>query len=203
MSKRSLEERTLAGEILIHESAFVDPKADLGENVKIWHQTQVREEVTVGDNTVLGKNVYIDAGVSIGRNCRVQNNVSVYKGVTVEEGVHLGPHVCFTNDLYPRAIGFGGKPITEDQWEIKETLVKYGASIGANSTIVPGVVIGKFALVASGAVVTKDVPDFTIVRGVPAKFHGFACYCGNPLPEEKNPGEYHSNECEEAYSAYK
>jgi len=168
---------------MIHQTAEVSPKAKIGDNVKIWNHAQVRENATIGDNTIIGKNVYIDSGVSIGKNCKIQNNVSVFHGVTIEDGVFIGPHVCFTNDKYPRAINPDLTIKSASDWEISKTLIKEGAAIGANSTILPGVTIGKFALIGSGSVVTKDVDDYTVVFGNPAKKYGFVCKCGKPLKD--------------------
>lgn len=158
----------------IHKSADVSKNAKIGSGTSIWNNVQVREEAQIGENCVLGKNVYIDKGVKIGKNCKIQNNVSIYHGVTIEDGVFLGPHVCFTNDKNPRAINPDGSIKSEDDWNISKSLVKGGAAIGANATILPAVTIGKWALVGAGAVVTKDVSDYGIVVGNPAKLIGYA-----------------------------
>jgi len=155
----------------IHASADVSPKAKIREGTKIWNNSQIREDAEIGENTIISKNVYIDSGVKIGKNCKIQNNVSVYHGVTIEDGVFVGPHVCFTNDMYPRAINPDGSIKSASDWEVSKTLIKKGASIGANSTILP-VIIGEFALIAAGSVVTKDVPDYALVMGVPARIVG-------------------------------
>jgi acetyltransferase-like isoleucine patch superfamily enzyme len=157
----------------IHLSAEVNPQAKLGENIQIWNNSQVREDAMIGDNTILGKNVYVDANVKIGANCKIQNNVSVYHGVTIEDGVFVGPHVCFTNDKNPRAVKPDGTLKSEADWQVDKILVKSGAALGANATILPGVTVGKWALVGAGSVVTKDVPDFGLVIGNPAKLVGF------------------------------
>ncbi len=157
----------------IHSSAEVSPQADLGQNVQVWNGSQIREGASLGEGTILGKNVYVDFGVKIGAKCKVQNNVSIYHGVTLEDGVFVGPHVCFTNDKNPRAINPDGSLKTSQDWSVSEILVKYGAAIGANATILPGVTIGKWALVGAGAVVTKDVPDYGLVLGNPAKLVGY------------------------------
>lgn len=168
----------------IHATAEVSPKAKLGKNVKIWNLAQVREDAELGDNVILSKNVYVDFGVKIGKNVKIQNNVSVYHGVTIEEGVFLGPHVCFTNDKVPRAINSDGSLKGTDDWSISKTTIKRGASIGAHSVILPGITIGEWALVGSGAVVTKDIPNYGLVVGNPAKLIGYVCMCGKKLANE-------------------
>ena len=159
--------------VTIHKSADVSKKAKIGKGSSIWNNVQIREDAEIGKNCVLGKNVYIDIDVKVGDNCKIQNNVSIYHGVTIEDGVFIGPHVCFTNDKNPRAINPDGSSKSEDDWQISETLVKYGAAIGANATILPGITIGEWALVGAGAVVTKSVPDYGIVVGSPAKLVGY------------------------------
>ena len=173
---------------MIHKTAEVSDKAKIGDNVRIWNQVQVREKAEIGDNCTLGKNVYVDHDVHIGKNTRIQNNVSVYFGVTIEQGVFIGPHVCFTNDMLPRSINPDGSFKARDDWQVSKTAVGYGTSIGANSTIFP-VKIGKWALIGAGAVVTKDVPDYGLVIGAPAKLIGYVCKCGRKLEPDKNPGE--------------
>jgi len=162
----------------IHTTAEVSDKATIGDGTAIWHQCQIREDVTIGENCILGRGVYIDAGVSIGKHVKIQNYVSIYHGVTIEDGVFIGPHVCFTNDLRPRAINPDGSLKAGDDWELSLTLVKRGAAIGANSTIRCGISIGEWAMVGSGSVVTRDVPDYGLVLGNPAKQHGYVCPCG-------------------------
>ena len=159
--------------IRIHPTAVVHEKATLGEGTQIWLFCQVRENVTIGENCVFGKNVYVDSDVTIGNNCKIQNNVSLFHGVTLEEGVFAGPHVCFTNDLRPRAVNPDLSLKSADDWVVAKTLIKKGAALGANSTIVCGVTVGEWAMVAAGSVVTKDVPDFALVRGNPARIVGY------------------------------
>ena len=147
--------------VFIHKTAEVSEAAIIGEGTKVWNQAQIREGARIGTGCIISKNVYIDENVEIGSNVKIQNNVNVYHGVTVEDDVFLGPSMTFTNDLYPRAFN--------SDWEVKKTLVKRGVSIGANSTICPGIVIGEYALIGCGSTVTKDVPANTVVGGVPAK----------------------------------
>jgi UDP-2-acetamido-3-amino-2,3-dideoxy-glucuronate N-acetyltransferase len=170
---------------MIQATALIHPKAKIGENVMIWNWVQVRENAEIGDGTIVSKGVYIDSGVKIGRNVKIQNNVSVYNGVTIEDGVFVGPHVCFTNDKHPRAINPDGSLKSVSDWEVTPILIRTGASLGANSTILPGVTVGRFAMVGSGTVVTKNVPDYAVVVGNPARRIGWVCECGDKLDERR------------------
>lgn len=161
--------------IFIHPTAEVSDKAQIGDGTKIWNLAQVREDCQIGENCIISKNVYIDTKVILGNRVKVQNNVNVYHGVEVEDDVFLGPSMTFTNDFYPRAFS--------EDWQITRTYVKKGASIGANATIVCGNTIGQYATVGSGSVVTKDVPDYALVVGNPAKQIGWVCKCGHKLDE--------------------
>ncbi len=163
---------------LVHPTADVSPEASIGDGTNIWQQCQVREGATVGRNCILGKGVYVDSGVRLGDNVKVQNGVSIYRGVTLEDGVFCGPLCVFTNDKEPRAVNHDGSRKTESDWSVSETLVRTGASIGANATIVCGVTVGRWAMIGAGAVVTRDVPDYGLVYGNPALLHGFVCPCG-------------------------
>lgn len=159
--------------VYIHPTAEVSPQARVGTGTKIWNQAQIREDAAVGENCIISKNVYIDAGVLIGSGVKIQNNVNVYHGVTVEDDVFLGPSMTFTNDRFPRAFN--------NDFPVSETLVKRGASIGANATIRCGIVIGEYAMVGSGSVVTRDVPAYALVAGNPARQIGWVCKCGGKL----------------------
>ena len=161
--------------VFIHATAEVSEHAEIGDSTKIWNFAQVRENAKIGINCIISKNAYIDTGVQIGNNVKIQNNVNVYNGVIVEDDVFLGPSMTFTNDKNPRAVN--------PDWKITKTLVKKGASIGANATIVCGVTIGEYAMVGAGAVVTKDVLPHTLVVGNPAKKIGFVCKCGERVKE--------------------
>jgi UDP-2-acetamido-3-amino-2,3-dideoxy-glucuronate N-acetyltransferase len=147
--------------VFIHESATVDSRASIGDGSKVWINVQIREGARIGRDCILSKDVYIDQDVRIGDGCKVQNSVSIYKGVTIEDRVFVGPNACFTNDKVPRAF--------DPDWMITPTLVRSGASIGANATIVCGVTIGEYAMIAAGSVVTRDVEPFALVMGNPAR----------------------------------
>ena len=135
----------------------------------------------IGRNCILGKGVYVDFGVKLGDNVKIQNYVSVFHGVSVEDGVFIGPHVCFTNDMNPRAINPDGSLKSADDWVLSETLVKHGASIGANSTIRCGITLGEWSMIGAGSVVTTTVPPYGLVYGNPARMRGFVCPCGHKL----------------------
>lgn len=165
----------------VHPTAVVEDNTTIGEGTRIWHFAHVRRGAKIGKNCNIGKDVYIDVGVEIGNNVKIQNGVSVYHGVKVEDDVFLGPHMTFTNDLYPRSFN--------QDWEVVSTLVKKGASIGAHATIVCGVTIGEYAMIGAGAVVTRDVPPFGLVYGNPARLTGFVCYCGRKLEEKVDENE--------------
>lgn len=167
--------------IYIHPTAEVSSQATVGAGTRIWRQAHVREHARIGENCIIGKGAYIDAHVQIGSCVKIQNHASVFEGVTLEDGVFIGPHVCFTNDLIPRAITPDGKLKTTDDWQITPTLVKYGASIGAGSVILCGVTIGTFALIGAGSMVTRDVPPHALVFGNPARLHGYVCRCAHRL----------------------
>lgn len=162
---------------MIHESAYVDDGVEIGKNTKIWHFCHVQSKASIGYDCVLGQNVNVGPGAVIGDRVKIQNNVSVYDGVTLEDDVFVGPSAVFTNVLNPRSF-------VNRKNEFSPTLVKQGASIGANATIVCGTTVGKYAFVGAGAVVTHDVPDYAVVVGVPAKFHHWVCKCGLSLNDE-------------------
>ena len=159
----------------IHESSYADDRATIGPGTKIWHFCHVQGEAIIGSDCVLGQNVYIGNNVKVGNNCRIQNNVSIYSGVVLEDYVFCGPSCVFTNDLTPRS------KYPKGANSRVTTLVKHGSTIGANATIVCGNTIGKWAMVGAGSVVTKDVPDYALVAGVPVKQIGWVCECGNRL----------------------
>ena len=164
-----------------HPTAEISQGASIGNGTCIWHHAQVREGASIGENCILGKGVYIDSGVKIGKNVKIQNYVSIYQGVTIQEGVFVGPHVCFTNDLRPRAVKPDTSMKSAEDWTIIKTLICEGASLGANTTIICGNRIGAWAMVGAGSVVTHDIPDHGLVWGNPARVRGFVCRCGADL----------------------
>ena len=160
--------------VRIHATAEVSPEASIGPGTRIWNQAQVRERASIGGRCIIGKNAYIDIGVVIGDDTKVQNNVSIYKGVTLEDGVFCGPSCVFTNVNNPRAE-------IERKDKFRPTLVRRGATIGANATIVCGHTIGQYAFVAAAAVVASDVPPFALMAGVPARRIGWMSHAGDKL----------------------
>jgi acetyltransferase-like isoleucine patch superfamily enzyme len=174
---------------MIHPTAEVSPQASIGQGTRIWHQAQVREGAEIGENCIIGKGVYVDTGVRIGQNVKIQNYASLYHGVTIEDGVFVGPHACFINDLHPRAINPDGTLKTPEDWTLGETRVRRGAALGANATILCGISIGEWAMVGSGSVVTRSVPDYGLVDGNPARLRGFVCPCGHRLREQGRAGD--------------
>lgn len=166
-------------EYFVHPSSYIDENVSIGKGTKIWHFSHILSGTHIGKNCTICQNVVIGPHVKIGDGCKIQNNVSVYKGVTLEDGVFCGPSCVFTNVYNPRAF-------IERKHEFRKTLVKKGATIGANATIVCGATIGSYALVGAGAVVKKDVSDHAIVVGIPARQIGWACKCGVTLKQFKN-----------------
>ncbi len=174
---------------MIHPTAEISPAAIIGQNVAIWHHAQVREGAVIGNNCILAKGAYIDKNVIIGDNCKIQNYSSLYHGVTVERNVFIGPHSVLTNDKVPRATNPDGTSKTDRNWKENPILVREGSSIGARVVVLPGIVIGKFAMIGAGSVVTKDIPNFGLVYGNPARLQGYVCRCGRTLEAGKNAGE--------------
>ncbi len=157
-----------------HESSYVDDGAEIGAGTKIWHFCHVMPRAKIGERCNIGQNVLVSSDVTIGTNVKIQNNVSLYTGVIVEDDVFLGPSMVFTNVINPRSH-------VNRKDEYKTTLVRKGASIGANATIVCGTTLGRYCFVGAGAVVTKDVPDYALVYGTPARVRGWVCQCGEQL----------------------
>lgn len=163
--------------VYIHPSAVVADHVKIGDGTKIWVNSQIRENVEIGEHCIISKDTYIDHTVKIGSRVKIQNGVSVYAGVTVEDDVFIGPNVAFTNDMYPRAFN--------EDWTITDTLVRKGASIGANATIRCGIVIGEYAMIGAGSVVTKDVEPYALWVGNPARRIGYVCRCGRKLDNQR------------------
>lgn len=176
-----------------HETAVIDPGAEIGDGTQIWHFSHVMGGARIGQRCKLGQNVFVAKGAVLGQNCKIQNNVSIYEGVVLEDDVFCGPSMVFTNVKTPRS---GVLRNTSDDY--LETHVKKGASIGANATIVCGVTIGSYSFVGAGSVVSRDVPDYALVVGVPARVKGWACECGITLsfPDTK---EATCSECGKRY----
>ena len=176
----------------VHESSFIDDNVKIGKGTKIWHFCHLQSGARIGEECTLGQNVNVGSNVIVGNRCKIQNNVSLYEGVELEDYVFCGPSCVFTNDITPRA------PYPKDESEYGTTLVKTGATIGANATIVCGHTIGRWAMIAAGAVVTKNVSDFALVAGVPAVRIGWVCQCGSIMERdlrcEKCRREYVENE---------
>jgi len=161
-------------DVFVHETATVETK-NIGSGTKIWHYAHVREGASIGKNCTIGHCAYIGKNVKVGDNVKIENKASLFQGVTLEDDVFIGPHVAFTNDLRPRS---------EGKWVPEKTVVKTGASIGVNSTVLCGLTIGKYAMIGGGSVVTKDIPGHGMVFGNPARLRGFVCECGEMC--EKN-----------------
>lgn len=173
----------------VHSSSFIDENVSIGEGTRIWHFCHVQSGAAIGSRCSLGQNVNISSNVHIGNGCKLQNNVSLYEGVSLEDDVFCGPSCVFTNDLTPRA------KYPKGSANFVKTLVKTGASIGANATIVCGHTIGRWAMIGAGAVVTGDVPDHALMLGVPARQIDWVCECG-----ERLYGKMHCEKCGRGYA---
>lgn len=165
----------------IEASADVSPDATIGEGSSIWHNSQVREKAVLGTGCIVGRGAYVGPGVQMGDNCKLQNYALVYEPAVLEDGVFVGPAVVFTNDHYPRAINPDGSLKSAHDWEPVGVTVRTGAAVGARSVCVAPVTIGRWAMVAAGSVVVKDVPDFALVAGVPARWIRWVGPAGVPL----------------------
>ena len=177
-----------------HESAYIDEPVTIGRGTKIWHFCHIMSNAVIGEGCVIGQNVFIAGGVTIGNNVRIQNNVSIYEGVALEDDVFCGPSMVFTNVTNPRSH-------VSRKDEFRPTLIRQGATIGANVTIVCGHTVNRYAFIGAGAVVTRDVPDFAMVYGVPAEIKGWMCQCGVQLGfgQQKELEEARCQACGRAY----
>ncbi len=171
-----------------HESSYVDEPCTIGESTKIWHFSHVMKDCVIGSNCNIGQNVVISSGVVLGNNVKIQNNVSVYTGVECENDVFLGPSCVFTNVINPRSH-------VSRKDEYRKTIVRQGASIGANATIVCGHEVGKYAFIGAGTVVTKDVPPHAMMYGNPARLKGWVCRCGERLTVKQGTAACHCGDC--------
>jgi UDP-2-acetamido-3-amino-2,3-dideoxy-glucuronate N-acetyltransferase len=178
----------------VHESSYVDEGAVIGSGTKIWHFCHIMSKAQIGERCNIGQNVLVADGVQIGNNVKIQNNVSLYSGVQVEDDVFLGPSMVFTNVINPRSH-------VSRKNEYKATLIKKGVSIGANATIVCGVTLGKYCFIGAGAVVTRDVPDYALLYGNPARIRGWMCQCGTRL-EFSSDGKNETAVCKECGDRY-
>lgn len=174
----------------VHESSYIDEPCQIGAETKIWHFSHIMKNSVIGERCNIGQNVVISPDVVLGNNVKIQNNVSVYTGVICEDDVFLGPSCVFTNVINPRSF------IARKE-EYRQTVIKKGASIGANATIVCGHAVGRYAFIGAGAVVTKDIPDYALVVGNPSRIIGYVCECGNRL--EKNDDHYLCKSCGKGY----
>lgn len=181
-------------DFFVHASSYVDKDVEIGAGTKVWHFSHVQSGARIGENCSLGQNVYIGSNVKIGDRVKIQNNVSVYEGVELEDYVFCGPSVVFTNVIDPRT-----KYPQKGSEHYRKTLVKEGASIGANATILCGLTIGRHAFIAAGAVVTSDVPDYALMMGVPARRVGWTCECGERLGVVE--GDAKCSRCGQKYKA--
>lgn len=182
------KKKSLDKDYFVHPTALVEDGVKIGKGTKIWHFAQVRGGTVLGENCIVGNSVFIDSDSQIGNNCKIQNHAIVYHQAIIDDGVFIGPNVCFTNDKRPRAINSDETIKSADDWEVSTIKIGKGAAIGGHSTLTPGVRIGQWAMAGSGSVITKDVPDFALVYGNPAKIRGFVCKCGKKLEKisEKN-----------------
>jgi UDP-2-acetamido-3-amino-2,3-dideoxy-glucuronate N-acetyltransferase len=179
-------------DFFVHESCYVDDGAVIGKGTKIWHFSHIMAPTHIGENCNLGQNVVISSNCMIGNNVKIQNNVSVYTGVTIEDDAFLGPSMVFTNV-------FNARSRVNRKHEFRPTLVKRGASIGANATIICGVTLGSYCFIGAGSVVTRDVPDYGLCYGNPARLHGWMCQCGVQLKRLKE-NRYFCPSCADQYN---
>ena len=174
-------------EVYVDPSAIIDNNVSLGSGTKVWHFVHIMEGAKIGKKCIISDYVYVGRDVKIGNNVKLENRATIYEGVTIEDQVFVGPHVTFTNDLYPRS--------SNKEWKIVSTLVKTGSSLGARTVVICGVTIGNYALIGAGSVVTESIPDHALVYGIPARIRGFVCRCGRKLETVEKKNEYVSMKC--------
>ena len=182
----------------VHESSYIDDNVDIGSGTRVWHFSHIQSGARLGKNCSLGQNVNIGSNVVVGDFVKIQNNVSIYEGVILEDYVFCGPSMVFTNILNPRS----EFPQRGSEY-YRKTLIRKGATLGANSTVVCGVTVGRYAFVGAGAVVTKDIPDYALVLGVPARVTGWMCACGTRLELSVIPESLESARCNKCQRSYK
>ncbi|NIP27482.1 MAG: N-acetyltransferase [Phycisphaerae bacterium] len=178
-----------------HETACIDEGAEIGDGTKIWHFSHIMPDTRIGENCNIGQNVVISPDCQVGNNVKIQNNVSIYTGVILEDDVFCGPSMVFTNVINPRSH-------IERKSEYKRTLVRKGASIGANATIICGNNLGKYCFIGAGAVVTKDVPDYGLIVGNPGRLIGYVCFCGDRIELDMGPDEGTEGRCDSCGRRY-
>ncbi|HEX2923420.1 MAG TPA: acyltransferase [Chloroflexota bacterium] len=185
----------------IHPTASVSGMAVIGFRTRVWHGTQICDGATVGEDCIIGSGVYIDRGVVIGNRVKVQTGAQLYRGAVVEDGVFIGPLVCLANDKHPRAITSDGRLQTDVDWLQGEVHLRYGASLGAGTIVLPGVTVGRYAMTSAGSVVVQSIPDYGMVLGVPARLVGYVCVCGHRLAlrEGSRPSSYECPSCHAHY----
>lgn len=183
-----------------HPTAEVSTEAIIGAGTRIWHQAQVRERARIGQECIIGKGAYVDFDVVIGHRCKLQNGVYVYHGATLEDGVFLGPGVMLLNDKNPRAINPDGTLKSDADWEVSPTYIGQGTGIGGGAIILPGVRVGKWAIVGAGSVVTRDIPDYGLAYGNPARLRGFVCPCGQRLESKLEMDKNIQFECPDCHN---
>jgi UDP-2-acetamido-3-amino-2,3-dideoxy-glucuronate N-acetyltransferase len=171
--------------IKIHSTADVSKNVKIGQNTSVWHQAQIRENVIIGDNCIIAKGAYIDNDVIIGNNVKIQNYASIYHITQIEDSVFIGPYVCITNDLLPRAINPNGSLKSNDDWNVGKSIIRTGASLGAGTIVTPGIEIGSFAMTGAGSLVAENIPSQALVYGHPAKIQGWVCKCGSIIAKSK------------------
>ena len=181
--------------VYVDSTAIIDNGVRIGGGTKVWHYVHIMEDAQIGKECVIADYVYVGRGVKIGNNVKVENRATVYEGVTIEDKVFVGPHVTFTNDLYPRSF--------KNDWKILPTLVKEGSSIGAKTVIICGTTIGKYAMIGAGSVVTENIPSHALVYGNPARIRAFVCMCGRKLEIEEKTKNHVSMTCPVCNKKYK